>query len=450
MVQQKPLSEQSINQFSQIFSTLKVSQLLRQAGIRKTYGFSCFTVFQMLFEIVFKSRNLYRILGSKLAESMPHKDVFYRFLNDPCFNWRRFYQLLCMKVVTRFDSLTSAKRIRVFIVDDSSVNRNRSKKVELLARCYDHVFHRYYRGFQLLTLGWSDGFSFAPVDFAMMSSAKESNRYNGIKEGLDKRLSGYKRRKEALLPKPEVVIQMVERALRSGFTADYLLMDSWFTQIPLIQKLLERGMHVIGRIKNDQQRYAYQGNMLRLSELYATLPKNGKAEVYGSLHVRSQSGVELRIAFVRNRNKRNEWIGILTTDITLDAEEIVRIYGMRWSIEPFHRTLKSLLNLEKEFEGRSYGMMISHTTIVFSRYLILEWERRNNNDDRTLGGMFYLYCDEVEDLNIKAALRQLMVYVFTLKENKSNQEEIFSQVWDWIAQLPGYLKALWPESLCES
>ena len=30
----------------------------------------------------------------------------------------------------------------------------------------------------MLTLGWSDGYSFVPVDFAMLSSVKAQNRLN--------------------------------------------------------------------------------------------------------------------------------------------------------------------------------------------------------------------------------------------------------------------------------
>jgi hypothetical protein len=450
MIQQNSLPEQTQNRFSQIFSTLKVSQFLRQAGIRKSFGFSCFTVFQALFQLVFQGRNLFRMLESNQAGSLPRKDVYYRFLNEPRFNWRRFYQSLCVKVVNLFETLTSPQRIRVFIVDDSTMSRDRSKKVELLARCYDHVSHQFFRGFQLLTLGWSDGFSFAPLDFSLMSSVKKENRYNEIREDLDKRLCGYKRRQDALLHKPEAVTQMIDRVLRAGFAADYLLMDSWFTQMPLVQKMLERELHVIGRIKDLKQRYMYQGKLLKLSELYATLPKKEKEEVLGGIRVTSGSGVALKLVFVRNRNKRSEWIAILSTDIALEDKEIVRIYGMRWSIEPFHKMIKSLLGLEKEFEGRSYDMMISHTTIVFSRYLILEWERRNNNDDRTFGGMFFLFCDEIKDMDLKTALRQLMVYVFSLMVNKPNYEGIICQVRDWINQLPNYLKALWPDPLCES
>ncbi|MFP3154388.1 hypothetical protein LQZ18_08155 [Lachnospiraceae bacterium ZAX-1] len=47
----------------------------------------------------------------------------------------------------------------------------------LLVNTYDHVCHTFVKGFTLLTLGWTDGYSFVPADFAMISVAKESNRY---------------------------------------------------------------------------------------------------------------------------------------------------------------------------------------------------------------------------------------------------------------------------------
>ena len=99
-------------------------------------------------------------------------------------------QLLSLKVVGRFEKLTSAQRIRVFIVDDSVMDRERSKKVELLARVFDHVSGRFVRGYNLLTLGWSDGYSFAPLDFTLMSSAKANNRLCEMREDLDKRSVG--------------------------------------------------------------------------------------------------------------------------------------------------------------------------------------------------------------------------------------------------------------------
>ena len=94
--------------------------------------------------------------------------------------------------------------------------------------------------------------------------------------------------------------------------------------------------------------------------------------------------------------------------------------------------------------------MISHTTIVFSRYLILEWERRITNDDRALGGMFLLFSDEVKDMDLLTALRQLMLFVFAIMSGTARFDVFSCQVLDWLSQLPCYIKALWPLSLCES
>ena len=54
--------------------------------------------------------------------------------------------------------------------------------MELLARVYDHVTHKYQKGFTMLTLGWSDGYSFVPVGFNMLSSSKQANRYQEISD----------------------------------------------------------------------------------------------------------------------------------------------------------------------------------------------------------------------------------------------------------------------------
>jgi hypothetical protein len=53
--------------------------------------------------------------------------------------------------------LTDDNRVNVFIVDETVYERKRSKKVELLAKVYDHAKDIHTYGFRLLTLGWSDG-----------------------------------------------------------------------------------------------------------------------------------------------------------------------------------------------------------------------------------------------------------------------------------------------------
>jgi hypothetical protein len=52
-------------------------------------------------------------------------------------------------------------------------------------------------------------------------------------------------------------------------------------------------------------------------------------------------------------------------------------------------------------------MLISHTTIIFSRYIMLSWQHRQNNDQRSLGGMFYELCAELNELDWAIALQEL-------------------------------------------
>ena len=65
-------------------------------------------------------------------------------------------------------------------------------------------------------------------------------------------------------------------------------------------------------------------------------------------------------------------------------------------------------SLAKEFQGRSYDLLVSHTTIVFSRYILLAWRHRQSTDARSFGGLFYLLCDEVGTLDWAVALQQLL------------------------------------------
>jgi hypothetical protein len=452
MVHQTSLPEKTKTRFSTVFSTLQISNLLRQAGISKSFGFSSLAVFQLLFSLVFEGRNWFRLLESDRSQTLPGKDVVYRFLNHSHFAWRKFLHGFSLKVVLHFESLISSSRIRVFIVDDSVLSRSRSKKAELLARVFDHTTGRFTKGYNMLTLGWSDGFSFAPIDFVMLSSAKLANRFCEMKQHLFKRSHGYKRRMEAISRKPDAVVGLIERALSVGFTADYVLMDSWFTQAPLLRELTGRDLQVIGMVKDMKQRYRFDGRLLNLKELYATLPANKTSEILGSVTVETACGLPLKLVFVQNRNRRREWLVVLSTDRVLDAAEVVRIYGMRWSIETFFKFTKSYLKLGTEFQGRSFDMLISHTTVVFSRYLVMEWERRQANDAKSLGGLFFLFADEVRDLDFQTALQQLMTLFLQMAEAKTKRDKssVFCQLQEWIAGLPNYIKGLFKELSCES
>jgi hypothetical protein len=148
-----------------------------------------------------------------------------------------------------------------------------------------------------------------------------------------------------------------------------------------------------------------------------------------------------KIVFVRNRSTR-KWLALLSTDVNLAEEEIVKLYKRRWDIEVFFKITKSYLQLAKEFQSRSYDALVAHTTIVFVRYIMLELARRTSNDPRTLGTLFHAGCDELRQVSFAEALTLLLNHLeqvlkafaeFTTAPLKAMLEA-------FIAQIPALLR----------
>jgi len=217
-------------------------------------------------------------------------------------------------------------------------------------------------------------------------------------------------------------------------------------------KVVSEGLDVIGMIKTLKQRYIYEGKEYTLNKLRKHLPKKKSGNILGSMIVETKKGLAVKMVYVRNKNNKRNWLTILCTDLTLSDKEIVHIYGDRWNLEPFFKATKSLLKLGNEFQGRSYDMMISHTTIVFARYIVLEWLRRNEHDDKALGGIFYLYSDDIRDMDFTTALQSLMaLFMDCLKTGSIEYEkEIKSQLLYWVSQQACYIKALFVDLGLES
>jgi hypothetical protein len=452
IVQQQQAENQLPSEIKTTFEELHLLHYLRRAGITKNMGFTCAYLFRIVFCLIFYHRNWFRLLESDCTENLPGKDAIYRFLNHPRFAWRRFLTLFSSDVIQKVTALTAKTRTRVLIIDDSMYERNRSKSVELLARFKDHARGCYYKGFRMLTLGWSDGHTFIPVDFSLLSS--QSSQIQGISACIDKRTCGYKRRMEALQSAPSIIPSMIDRALETGISASYVLMDSWFTYAPLLQEVTNRGLDAIGMVKDTNQRYQVGNDRLSLKQLYQVASPTGRkgSSILRTICTQMIPGLSVKIVFVQNRSRKGEWLALLSTDVTLSEEEIIRIYGMRWDIETFFKCTKSLLRLQKEFQGRSYDMLVSHTTIVFARYIVLSWQHRQHSDERTLGGLFLALCDEVSSLDWAVALQQLLEILNDVSKrvNKSIINLIKSQLKQWFAGLPNYIKAYLPNLCCES
>jgi hypothetical protein len=395
---------------SSFFGDYQIGTLLNKSGIRKLRGVSPLTLFSVIFMLPFEGNNFYR--GIVTNGDLPFKkNAAYELLKNPRHNWRKFMLAVVVQVANYFSLLTSDTREKVLVFDDSTYDRSRSKVVELLAWVFDHNSGTSLKGFKMLTLGWSDGASFLPLDFILCSSAKAEKRVQDIKKELDKRTCGYKRRLEAITKSTKHLENMVKRALALGVKAEYILMDSWFCW-PAILAKLGRHLPVICMAKNmPKVFYRHEGQWVTLGKLYSRIRKRpGKARILASVVVETLKKQQVKIVFIRHRHKR-DWLAIVSTKTALPAEEIVRIYGKRWDIEVFFKMLKQHLNLEKEAQLRDYDGIVGHTTIVMMRYIFLAVEQRCHEDQRTIGGLFFACSKEIRDLSLIEALQRLLALV---------------------------------------
>ena len=401
-------AKQLQSKISAFIGDFRIGTLLNKSGIRKLRGVSPLKLFEVIFMLSFEGVRFSQGIVKNSSIGF-QKDAAYDFLKNPRHNWRAFMLSLAAMAVRFFDVLTGEEREKVLIFDDSTYDRSRSKVVELLAWIHDHNRGCILKGFKLLTLGWSDGNSFLPLDFVLCSSAKPEKRIQGIRKNLDRRTCGYKRRLEAMAKSTDHLEEMVKRVLNRGIRADYILMDSWFC-FPATLATLGQHLPVISMAKDvPKVLYRYNGQWVRLSKLYRLLRKRpGRAKILTSVVTKTKKDQQIKIVFVRHRHKKRQWLAIVSTKVDLPDEEIVRIYGKRWDIEVFFKMMKHYLNLEREAQLRDYDGMIGHITIAMSRYIFLAIEQRRHDDPRTLGSLFFACSDEMKDLTLLEAMQRIL------------------------------------------
>ena len=430
------------------FTRFHVSSALKAANAYKKKRVPVMEIFQYLFLLIFSNRSMYMNLISGRNTPAFAKDTVYRFMKMIQINWIRFTTTLAERIIKEaIRPLDSEERVNVLIIDDSMFERNRSKKVELLAKVYDHAKHAYKFGFRMLTLGWSDGNTFLPVNSILLSSENKKNRVNEAKT-VDKRTVGYKRRALSMQKGTIAMLELLKAVKNSSIPAKYVLFDSWFSFPSTLHAVKEIGYDVIGMVKKTPKMFfRYNGEDMSLISIYNRNKKRrGRSRYLLSVTVdvvKDGSVIPAKVVYVRNRNKRKEYLCLISTDITLSEEEIIRIYGKRWDIEVFFKVCKSYLNISKECRSMSYDAMTAHTAVVFTRYMMLSLENRESNDNRSLGELFLYFSDEMSDITwIQAFQMLLQMFRAILSDTVELSETKIDELVDaFMSAIPTVLKS---------
>ena len=262
------------------------------------------------------------------------------------------------------------------------------------------------------------------------------------------------------MEKPDVVPLLLKDTLKAGISAKYVLFDSWYCIPKLIHELKSMKLHTVAMAKRGNKKYLCNGRRMNCKEIFAANKKRrGHSKYLLSVDVQlpyqpdKKKGekekpeeilIPVRLVFVRNRNKRNEYLLLLSTDLSLTEEEIIQLYGKRWDIEVFFKTCKSVLKLTGECHSISYDAMCAHTAIVFARYMLLALEARKEQDPRTAGPIFCLISDEISDVTYQQTFELLQqIWTNLLRELKLPEQQIAALFEGLKASLPVDCAFLW-------
>ena len=208
------------------------------------------------------------------------------------------------------------------------------------------------------------------------------------------------------------------------------------------------GLKTVCRIKNGKTKYLFEGNRQTLSQIYRSCRKRRGLSKYLLSVVISITGndgtiLPARLVYVRDRSNSKKWIALLSTDMELPEEEIIRLYGKRWDIEVFFKMCKSYLKLTGEFQQLSYDAITAHTTVVMLRYMMLAVEKRKLKDPRSLAEMFFDFFDEAADIKFEQAIRLVYTLLHDIVRNPIiglTEIQIDMILQEFIFALPTYIR----------
>lgn len=432
----------------------EVGKLLGACRAHKARGFSVVELFAYLLCCMFSPISTYMSMRIGSYKEPFSKNTIYRFCNNANINWHRFVRLLSEKIIDSFmRPATSDQRIEYFIFDDTPFAKS-GKKTELVAKFFNHVTMKYQKGFRILTLLWSDEYSNVPVDFCPLSSGNDKLLTCPAKSCDGRSIAG-RIRKQARQKAPDLLLRMLKDARKAGHRANYVLFDSWFATpkgITAIKK--ELSLNVLAMLKKSSKvYYEYLDEQYDLKRIYAMNRKRpGRSKYLLSVEVnliQKEKGhivsrIPVRIVFVRNRANRKDWIALISTDLSITEEEIIRRYGVRWNIEVFFKTCKQYLKMLKECNSTSFDALTCHLAIVCVRYMILSVSQRASADDRTIGELFWHITAEVAEISFNKTLSLILEALLdTVREFftvSDEQMEQFTQA--FVARLPEHLRSV--------
>lgn len=225
----------------------------------------------------------------------------------------------------------------VIIVDDSISEKPYTDENDIIAWHYDHTTGQTIKGINFMSVMYHVNDVSLPVNYHLV---EKTEFYIDKKTGKEKRRSP--------VSKNEVYRQLLRQVQQNQIPFRYILNDVWYASadnMMFVKHDLKRDF--IMPLKSNRQvalslEAKKQGRYVRVDEL--DIEPHTVMCIY-------LEGVDFALSVVKQVFTNGDGsIGILylvTSDLDLTYDEFTTIYGKRWNVEPYHKSLKQNASLSK-------------------------------------------------------------------------------------------------------
>ena len=307
-----------------------------------------------------RTSNLLRALQT-LFELDVGRRRFYTFMASPKLPWERLWETV-WRIIP--NPLTDG---RLLIALDDFINPKTGRKIFACSHVFDHAAKlnqaKYPWAQNVVSIGLlkliKDRWSCLPLAFRFYHMQKD------IQAGKVK-ING---RSPAFQTKLEQAVEMLCRVASAFCATDLLVLtDSWFGNDALFKPMRQaigQRFHLLSRLRVNITLYALpadpnaekgrgrrkkyghkQGTADSLAALFKDQARPYLVELYGKVRqvvaydevfMLKTLKCPVRVVWVY---RKNQWVALFTTDLTLSVEQIITWYGARWKIESGYKELK--------------------------------------------------------------------------------------------------------------
>jgi hypothetical protein len=322
-------------------------------------------------------------LSSLLKGSITH-DKITRHLSKDNYDSR----FLWKKVKTMVEEICSSDDLVVICFDDSIEEKRYTDESELISWHFDHTVNRAVKGVNFLTALMNTKGVGLPcaVEFV-----KKDRTITDPKTGKIKRVSSK--------TKNEMYRELLHHCNRN-INFDYVLNDSWYSSAENMQYIKEelkrdfimalKSNRKVALSREDKEQKKYIG-------IGSLKPEQQPVEVWLE---ELDFPLLLTKQVFKNEDGTVGELYLVCSDLNLSYKQIATIYKRRWSVEVYHKSVKSNASFAKS-PTKIVQTQTNHFILSILAYVKLEWLRlRNKLNHFAMKSKIYICA-------LEAAMKQL-------------------------------------------